>query len=200
MEKDTINVLYLDDEVQNLFAFKASFRKNFKIFTAQNPHDAIAHLNENEIHVIMVEQRMPLISGLDFLKLVGEEFPDVINILLTGYIEDTDFFDKLVAKGEIFRYVLKPWSPSEIKAAVEDAYKVYAFLEQRNKEIQGLKHELTNNCKASIANLEGLVTLAQFEINDAYALTDYFRYMSQSIESLKSNLEINMQKDLLSQN
>ena len=66
MASDKIKVLYLDDEEQNLHAFKASFRREFDIFTTTSAQDAVQHLNEHEVHVVISDQKMPDVSGVEF--------------------------------------------------------------------------------------------------------------------------------------
>jgi hypothetical protein len=112
----------------------------------------------------------------------------MINIIVTGYLEDEDLVNSKIAKGDVFRYLMKPWEDLEMKSAILDAYKVYQFLLEKKKELDVVKFKVSNNIKAPIANLEGLLSLATLEIDDTYALRDYFAYMSKSILSLKEQL------------
>lgn len=65
---DKVKILYLDDEELNLVAFKAIFRREYEVFTTTSPQEAVAYLNENEVQVILSDQKMPDISGVEFLK------------------------------------------------------------------------------------------------------------------------------------
>jgi response regulator RpfG family c-di-GMP phosphodiesterase len=188
MEMETITVLYLDKEVQNLNAFKATYRRFFKVLIAKTPKEALAVLNEHPVHVFISDQKLSEENNADFLKKVSEQFPDMINIIVTGYLEDEDLVNSKIAKGDVFRYLMKPWEDLEMKSAILDAYKVYQFLLEKKKELDVVKFKVSNNIKAPIANLEGLLSLATLEIEDTYALRDYFAYMSESIISLKEQL------------
>ena len=189
MEKGIISVLYLDDEVQNLLAFKAAYRKAFNVHCVSNHDEALYLLRTHEIQVFLIDQRLNGIKGTEFLGQVTTEFPDLVNILVSGCFEDEAFLKEIASRGEIFKFIKKPWSDSEMAGAIEDAYKIYCFLSEKKRELDFAKLYLSNSVKAPIANLEGLISLARVEIDDAYALRDYLEYMSQSIEMLKHKLD-----------
>ncbi|RZL00944.1 MAG: response regulator, partial [Pedobacter sp.] len=87
MNNDKISILYVDDEENNLISFKATFRLKYKVFTAISGSDAIKILEENLIHVIITDQRMPNMTGVEFLEKVIDKFADPIRILLTGFTD-----------------------------------------------------------------------------------------------------------------
>ena len=101
-----INVLYVDDEENNLVAFKATFRRNFKVFTALSAVDAKNILAENEIHVLITDQRMPVTTGSELLAQAVLDYPDQIRILLTGY-SDIDALKDAINLGQIYCYLQK---------------------------------------------------------------------------------------------
>jgi len=132
-----INVLYVDDEEQNLVSFKASFRRYFSIFTANSASDAQKILKETTIHVLITDQRMPETTGTELLAKAVLDYPDQIRILLTGYT-DIEALKDAVNRGHIFRYLEKPWNDEELKRTIEDSYKVYHIKkeqEELNKKI-----------------------------------------------------------------
>lgn len=124
MEEKEINVLYIDDEVGNLNAFKAAFRRDFNIFLAENAKEGIEILNQETIHIILTDQRMPETTGVEFLETVLEDHPEPIRILVTGYT-DMDALVDAVNKGHIFKYISKPWDVEKLKLILEKAYEVY---------------------------------------------------------------------------
>jgi light-regulated signal transduction histidine kinase (bacteriophytochrome) len=134
-----IKVLYVDDEINNLSSFKASFRFDYKIFIAQTPEEAINTLNQNpDINIILCDQRMPVTTGVDFLESVRKLHPKPVRMLITGYTDVESVIDA-VNRGNIFRYIKKPWVEHEIKAAIEEAYKFYmasSLLAVKNEELQ----------------------------------------------------------------
>lgn len=141
MATNKITVLYLDDEENNLVSFKATFRMKFKIFTAISGDDALKILENNLIHVIITDQRMPEMTGVEFLEIVIEKYLDPIRILLTGYADMEAVIDA-VNKGKIFHYLTKPWNEEELSQTIEKAYDIY--LEREKIKELNKKLELSN--------------------------------------------------------
>ncbi|MEX0811282.1 MAG: response regulator [Chitinophagales bacterium] len=132
MKDDKIKVLYVDDEVNNLQAFKASFRKHFTVYTADSPEKGTKILDKEEIHVVITDQYLKGISGVDFLQSIIDSHPDPIRILLTGYAVIEDIIEA-INKTHIYAYINKPWETDQLLEIVNDAYAVYQKrLEQKN--------------------------------------------------------------------
>ncbi len=121
---DKINILYVDDEVNNLISFKATFRLRYKIFTAESARDAMKILDEHNIHIIITDQRMPEMTGVEFLVNILETHPDPIRILLTGYADLNAVIDA-VNKGKIYHYLSKPWNEEELNNTILQAFEIY---------------------------------------------------------------------------
>jgi response regulator RpfG family c-di-GMP phosphodiesterase len=79
------NILYIDDEVNNLTAFSSAFRHYYNVLTAESVEKGRLILKNEEIHIIITDQRMPDMSGVEFLESILDEYPDPIRMLLTGY-------------------------------------------------------------------------------------------------------------------
>lgn len=133
MEDQVINILYVDDEVHNLNAFKASFRRTFNVFTAESAKVALPILAEQPIHIIITDQRMPEMTGVEFLESIIGIYPDPIRILLTGYADIGAVIDA-INKGQVYLYVTKPWQEDELKIYIEKAFEVFQ-LRKENKEL-----------------------------------------------------------------
>src|ERR1700758_5653621 len=127
-----INVLYVDDEENNLNAFKASFRRFFNIYTALSATEATTILSTNEIHVLITDQRMPGTLGTELLAQVVKKYPDQIRILLTGF-SDIDAIKDAINRGQIYHYLQKPWNDAELKETIESAFKIYDLKKQQQK-------------------------------------------------------------------
>ena len=82
-----IHVLYLDDESHNLTAFRAAFRRVFKVHVTTEPTEAVQILREHPIEVVISDQKMPALSGVEFFELIMSDFPDPIRMLLTGHAD-----------------------------------------------------------------------------------------------------------------
>lgn len=128
-----INVLYIDDEPHNLLSFKASFRRDFNVFTAESAEEGRKILEKNEIHVILSDQRMPQMTGIEFFESILETFPSPIRILITGYTDINAVIDA-INRGQVYKYLTKPWNENDIKIFVEKAYEVYK-LRRDNAEL-----------------------------------------------------------------
>lgn len=124
MEDKNINVLYIDDEIHNLTSFRATFRRNFNISTADSAEAAMPILEKETIHVILSDQRMPKMTGIEFFEKIKTIYPDPIRILMTGYTDINAVIDA-INRGQVYKYLSKPWNEDDVKIFVEKAYEVY---------------------------------------------------------------------------
>lgn len=148
MTKQKISILYVDDEMNNLISFKAVFRIKYNIFTAISGEEAVKILRNNIINIIITDQRMPQMTGVEFLESILDEFPDPIRILLTGYADMNAVIDA-VNKGKIFHYLTKPWNEEELDMTINRAYDIY---KQKMDE-----REMTHKLSLSNEQLEFLL-------------------------------------------
>ena len=170
--ENKIRVLYIDDEPNNLQAFQASFRRKYHIFTALSAAAGMEILNENEVHVIVADQRMPQSTGVEFFHIVRKSHPDPIRILLTGYADLQAFIDA-INKGEIYRYVKKPWDEFELRNAIQNGYDIYATrqqlknkiteLEKMNDELNRFVYSTSHDLRSPLASVLGILHLAKME-------------------------------------
>lgn len=128
-----INVLYVDDEENNLSAFKASFRRSFNVFTAISAIEAKTILSQNDIHVLITDQRMPETLGTELLAETVVDYPDITRILLTGF-SDIEAITDAINRGQIYHYLQKPWNDEALKETINEAYKIY-HLKRTSKEL-----------------------------------------------------------------
>jgi len=118
MEKST--VLFVDDEPYITKSLQRAFKRYFNVLTANSASDALSIVEENKVDVVVSDQRMPNVTGVELLKKVAQISPVTARILLTGYADVNAAIDA-VNSGEIYRYFNKPWKNSELKSAIEDA-------------------------------------------------------------------------------
>ncbi len=125
MPHTKIKILYVDDEENNLFSFKATFRLKYQVFTAISGMDAVAILEKHpDIAVIITDQRMPNMTGVEFLESILEKHPNPMRVLLTGYA-DINAVIEAVNKGKIFHYLSKPWNEEELDFTIQRAFDIY---------------------------------------------------------------------------
>jgi response regulator RpfG family c-di-GMP phosphodiesterase len=129
----SINVLYVDDEVHNLNAFRASFRRLFNVFIAESAVEGRKILETELIHVIITDQRMPVTTGIEFLESIIPDFPEPIRILLTGYADINAVIDA-INRGQVYKYIQKPWMDEDLRINIEKAFEIYS-LRKENREL-----------------------------------------------------------------
>jgi len=148
MKEKLINVLYVDDEPHNLTAFKATFRRDYNIFLAESAMEARQIIETCNIHVILSDQRMPITTGIEFFESLIGTYPDPIRILITGYTDINAVMDA-INRGQVYKYLTKPWNEADIRIFINRAYEVFNL--RRENE------ELTRNLMDANRKLEFLV-------------------------------------------
>jgi response regulator RpfG family c-di-GMP phosphodiesterase len=125
MQNEKVKILYVDDEDNNLVSFKATFRTHYEVLTAKSGSEAIQMLEKfDDIVVIITDQRMPNMTGVEFLSSIIEKYPLPTRILLTGY-SDIQAIADAVNIGKIYNYVTKPWNEKELHQILLKAVSVY---------------------------------------------------------------------------
>lgn len=170
-KKRKIRLLYIDDEPHNLVGFKASFRMDYDVLLANSADEAMAMLEkDSNVQVIISDQRMPHKTGVEFFEEARRKFPAPVRMLLTGF---TDIESVILAinRGNIFRYIPKPWTETEVRSAIEEGYKFYiaaSMLEEKNTQLQKAYDELdkfaysvTHDVRGPILSLLGAIGIAK---------------------------------------
>jgi len=122
-----LKLMIVDDEPNNLDLLYRTFRREFKVFRAESASLAMEIIEkEGEMAIIISDQSMPEMTGIQFLTKTKDIFPDTVRILLSGYAEEQiNVEDNEMEQAEIFRCVTKPCSPQELKDVVQECLKVY---------------------------------------------------------------------------
>lgn len=132
-----IRILYVDDEENNLQAFKATFRRDFKIFLAISAKEGEDILAREEIDLIITDQRMPEKTGVEFLESIIPTHPKPIRILLTGYTDIQAVIDA-INKGQVYHYLTKPWEEDYLRTVIRNAFEVYALRRENERLTEAL--------------------------------------------------------------
>ncbi|PWD99968.1 DNA-binding response regulator [Marinilabilia rubra] len=128
-----MKVLYVDDEPDNLITFKMGFRKWFEVIVTSNPEEARQIAQKPEVSVLVTDQRMPGMTGLQLAGKLSKIRPELPVIMLTAY-DDRDVMLEAIRLGGVFGYVLKPWDFDELKQVIQNAIQT-CHLRQENKEL-----------------------------------------------------------------
>ena len=126
-------ILYVDDEEHNLISFAATFRKEYKVFTAKSGEEGMDIMRNNEIKLVITDQRMPEMTGIQFLEKIIPEFPDTIRMILTGF-SDIGVIIEAINSGRVFHYITKPWDENELRMTIENA-RLLSELQASNREL-----------------------------------------------------------------
>lgn len=135
--EEKIKILYVDDEENNLQAFKATFRRDYKVFLAISAQEGEKILNEEEIDIIITDQRMPEKTGVEFLESIIPVHPKPIRLLLTGYTDIQAVIDA-INKGQVYHYLTKPWEEEYLRTVIKNAYEVYSLRRENERLTQAL--------------------------------------------------------------
>ena len=164
-------ILYVDDEASNLVVFKSAFRRDYQIFTAQSGEEGIQILKQEYIELIITDQRMPEMTGIEFLHKIIPDYPDIIRIILTGY-SDVEAIIQAINNGGVYQYVRKPWNRDEFKVIIDHGLETYSL----KNENQRLVHKLEDYAR----NLEDKVSRRTQELD---LKNQKLKHQKESIES-----------------
>ena len=130
-------VLYVDDDEPNLYVFEAACANDFDVRTATSAALALAIMRQEEVAVLLTDQRMPDTTGVELAARVRDEFPDTIRMLVTAY-SDLDSAIDAINWGQVHRYLRKPWDIRELRTTLNEACELY----QMNREMVDLRRRL----------------------------------------------------------
>ena len=183
-------VLFVDDEVNILKALQRLMRNEpIQVLTANRPSEAFELIDRYAPQVILSDQRMPEMSGVDFLSSVRDRHNDVVRMMLTGYTDMTIAVEA-INKGEIFRLITKPWNDDELKATLRQAFdhhdlkaeikRLNQITREQNFKLQDMNKNLEENVRDRTKQLDGKNT----ELRTAYIQT--IRALAEAIDAKDS--------------
>ena len=149
-------VLFVDDEVNILKALQRLLRvEDMNVLCASRASEALDLLEKHPTQVVVTDQRMPEMAGVDFLAHVRERQPDIVRMMLTGYTEMKVAVDA-INRGEIYRLITKPWNDDELRATLRQAFD-HADLKAEIKRLNQVTREQNFKLQDMNRNLEGKV-------------------------------------------
>jgi class 3 adenylate cyclase/FixJ family two-component response regulator len=135
-------LLIVDDEKDILRILTLTFEEDYEVFTASSGAEALQILEQEEIALIIADQRMPEMTGVEFLERTIEKHPHIIRMLLTGYT-DTVALIQAINAGRVYRYITKPWDRAELKLTVKRALESYELALENARLVKELEAENT---------------------------------------------------------
>jgi response regulator RpfG family c-di-GMP phosphodiesterase len=143
-------LLIVDDEPSVCDSVHDLLRREFRVLKAHSAAEGCRLMQEEEVHIVMSDQRMPQITGVELLTKIKARHPHAIRMLFTGFA-DLESIIAAINQGHIFQFLKKPWQPEELMAAVREAAVEFDRLEELAREreflleeIGGLKRRLTD--------------------------------------------------------
>lgn len=135
--REKIRLLYLDDERDELESFRSLYRRVFDVHIASTPERAYEIMKAEDVHVVLTDQRMDLMTGVEFLESIVEDHPDPVRILVTGYSDITAVINS-INQGRVYKYISKPYPREAMQKSIENAAEVYFLRKDRKELIQKL--------------------------------------------------------------
>jgi putative nucleotidyltransferase with HDIG domain len=180
-------VLFVDDEVNILKALQRLLRNEpMKVLTASRPQEAIDLLESTPAQVVVSDQRMPDMSGVDLLATIRERHPDMVRMMLTGYTE-MNIAVEAINRGEIYRLITKPWNDDELKATLRQAFDHYDLkgeikrLNQVTREQNFKLQDMNRNLEAKVRERTKQLAAKHQELRTAYIQT--IRALAEAIDA-----------------
>jgi two-component system response regulator HupR/HoxA len=161
-------ILVVDDEPNTLALVAQLFRREFPVFTAESGAAALETLERENVGVVIADQRMPGMSGTDFLSRVMERKPDVVRIVLTAYA-DIDTLMEAINAGRVYQYITKPWENRDLVMVVRSAMDTFA-LRARNARLLQENTRLVEELRQANAELERENLTLRREVGGNYRL------------------------------
>ncbi|MFL5241693.1 MAG: ATP-binding protein [Gemmataceae bacterium] len=143
-------ILVVDDEPDVVQSIQDLLRLNYKVLGATRATEAIKIMESVEVQVVMSDQRMPEMTGVEFLRRVRDHHPDALRLLITGYADIKAVIDA-INQGSVYRYITKPWDPDELQTIIHQATEQFDLLAERKKLLAELK---SKNQELEEANTE----------------------------------------------
>ena len=159
-------VLVIDDEVRSQEALRRTLEEDFEVFTASSAAEARTLMEGQSVQVVLTDQRMPEVSGVEFLKEVRRTWPDTVRIIISGYTDSEDIIAGINEAG-IYQYLLKPWHPEQLLLTLKRAAELYR-LQQENCQ-------LAVELRAAEPVLRGRVEATRKRVKQAFAVDNIVR-------------------------
>ena len=187
-------VLYVDNDQNRLNNFKTTYRKHLKVYTATNAVEGLKELKKNSaIKVIISEQRLPDISGVEFFDKIRFIYPEKIRIVISNFSDIQEVLDA-INNGQVFKYILKPWCTDEVLNAIQDGVLLFDSKKQVAEEsemllekcnhLDGMVAKVSHDLRSPLMSILGIANLAELDVEDPKSL-EYF----QSIKSMVGKLD-----------
>ena len=140
-EKRKHSILLVDDEPEILYSLRGLLRREFDLHTAESAEEALEIMEQHPIHVVMTDQRMPEMSGVELVGRISTRYPEAIRMVFTGYA-DIKAVIEAINEGGLFRYITKPWDPDELIEVLHEAAAEYDAMVERRALLRDMRRHI----------------------------------------------------------
>jgi sigma-B regulation protein RsbU (phosphoserine phosphatase) len=188
LEEQKPTILYVDDEEENLIVFKSSFRRHFNVITVPSAEEGLKIIGHNDIALIITDQRMPHMTGVEFLKSLPEDLL-AIRIILTGF-SDVEAIIDAINTGKIYRYITKPWNKDDLKMTIDTAIESLN-LKKKNRSLITLLKEANEELEQKVEERTAVINRqrGELEVKNGEIL-DSIKYAKKIQEAILPETEI----------
>jgi len=159
MAKTKHCLLIVDDEPNVCDSVHGLLRREYRVLKAHSADEGYEIMRQEEVHIVMSDQRMPQITGVELLSKLKSRYPQAVRMLFTGFA-DLESVIAAINQGHVFQFIRKPWQPEELQAAVRQAALEYDRIEAAAREREELQEEL-QGLKRRVTTLESEVQRLQ---------------------------------------
>ncbi len=149
------SLLYVDDQRENLVVFRAAFGQHFDILEANSASRALELLSAHEVPVMVADQRMPDVTGVELCEIVKRAYPHTIRMILTGYT-DSEAMMEAINRGQVYSFITKPWERQALFSVLLRAFEAHDLTVSNNALAERLDHAercaALGRCAAGIAH------------------------------------------------
>src|SRR6266404_4009049 len=134
----TYKIMIVDDEPANLRTLLRLFRQDYEVVTAESGPEALTLLQQHNVALLISDQRMPDMTGIELMKKTVDLRPQMVKILLTGYT-DVEALIESINCGLVYRYLTKPWNNDDLRLTVSRALEHYEVM--KSKYLLGMENQ-----------------------------------------------------------
>jgi len=172
--KSEQHILYIDDEEDNLTVFFSTFRRHYEVHLAGSGSEGLELMRKHPMQVVIADQRMPEMTGIEFLEKIIPEYPDCIRMVLTGF-SDVEAIIQAINKGRVYRYITKPWNKDGLKITIDQALETY-HLKQQNKKLFLDLQETNKTLEKKVIERTKKIESQRREITDSISYASHIQH------------------------
>jgi putative two-component system response regulator len=162
-----LKIMMVDDEPSNLRLLERLFRRDYQVLTAPSGEEALRLLEQHDVALLVTDQRMPGMTGIELLKRTAPTRPHMVRIVLTGYA-DMEALVEAINCGQVYRYVTKPWNNDDLRLTVARALEHY--------ETNRARHEMEEANRRLVGRVQAMSRGVVRAISDALEAKDRYVY------------------------